>query len=265
MRDFLQRLARVGGRLEGEEHSALRIRLPEDLAQLVGNQHRLDLGKFQLLGDLCGREAAFEADDQRRDLVVARIGHFDAREGIDRVQLHQAGVEFSRLLGLSPGFFHVVTGARAGGDAVETGDLNLGRSEVLRVRHGDQRRTAVGDLGLLGSRGRSRCGRSRWRRRQGGLQGREPAGRGRRTRRRGWRRFARQHVAPRPAARHCHRQTEPGWAGAAGTWSSAVPWPTSAAEAERVPNTRPMKERLRTTRISRMGMARSSLNVAVQV
>ena len=93
-----------------------------------------------------------EADHQRRDPVVGGIGHLDAREGIDRVQLHQAVVELSRFLGLSPGLFHVVAGARARGDAVETGDLDLGRSEVLRVRHGDQRCTAVGDVGLPGSR-----------------------------------------------------------------------------------------------------------------
>ena len=111
---FFSAFLRVGGRLEGEEHAALRVRLPENLAQLVGNQDRLDLGEFQLLGDLGGWEAVLEADHQRRDLVVARIGHFDAREWIDRVQLHQADVEFSRFLGLSPCFFHVVTGASAG-------------------------------------------------------------------------------------------------------------------------------------------------------
>ena len=66
---FLRALLGSVAGFERKEHSALRIRLPEDLAQLVGNQHRLDLGEFQLLGDLRGREAAFEADHQRRDLA----------------------------------------------------------------------------------------------------------------------------------------------------------------------------------------------------
>ena len=221
MRDFLERLARVGGRLKGEEHSALRIRLPEDLAQLVGNQYRLDLREFQLLGDLGGRETVFEADDQRGDLVVARIGHLDARERIDRVQLHQAGVEFSRFLGLSPGLFHVVTGACAGGDAVETGDLDLGRSEILRVRHGDQRRTAVGDPRASAAVGRGHVSAAAARSLAGGGGGSEADSGGSEAR---WAEpavaapglaLARPPAASRlrPAARHCHRQSGPGWAG----------------------------------------------------
>ena len=67
MRDFFEGLAGIGGTLEGEEHAALRIRLPKDLAQLIGNEDGLDLRQFQLLGDLPGRKAAFKADDQRRD------------------------------------------------------------------------------------------------------------------------------------------------------------------------------------------------------
>ena len=197
----------------------------------------------------------FEADHQRRDLVVARIGHLHAREGIDGVQLHQARIERSRLLGLSPGFFHVVAGARAGGNAVEAGDLNLGRTQVLRVRHGDQRRTVVAGRGRFDSRGARGCrsGQSRGRRRQrGGFRGSGP------TRARPSGRgaglgvgtpvssFAPSSGKALPSA----KRTGPGRAGPAGRWSSAVLWPMSAAEAEKVPNTRPMREKLRTTRIS---------------
>src|SRR5208283_1420706 len=64
MCNLLHGLARIRDRLKGEEYSSFRIRLPENLAQLVGNQYGLNLGQFQLLGDLSGREAAFKTDDQ---------------------------------------------------------------------------------------------------------------------------------------------------------------------------------------------------------
>ena len=103
---------------------------------------RAEPWQLQLLGDLGGREAAFEADDHRGNLIVARIGHLDPWKRIDRVQLHEARFELRKFLGLSPGFFHVDTGAHAWGDAMETRDLDFGRSEVFRIRNGNRRRAA---------------------------------------------------------------------------------------------------------------------------
>ena len=104
---FIDGLPGVSLGSKEKQHAALRIGLAEDLAQLVGDQHRLDLGQLELLGDGVGGKALVEADDDRDDLAAAATG-LDPLERPDRVQLHHGLVLLAHFLGRAPGLFHLL-------------------------------------------------------------------------------------------------------------------------------------------------------------
>ena len=203
VRNLHRRLLEIGPRLEGEQHAALGIGLPEDLAQLVRHQHRPDVGQVELLGDALGGERLLEADDQRGDFVL-EVADLDAVERLDREQLHHRAVLLVDFLRRAPGLLHFGRGGRAGGDAVEAGGLDLDRGALLRIGYRHERffaglrlglvvfRRRVGRAGLVARRGRTAVGGHRvGRGRRGRIAGYDlPDGRDRGGRRRGPKRRA---------------------------------------------------------------------------
>ena len=126
MADFHRRFARRVAGLEGEQHAALRIRLAEDLAHLVGDQHRLDLGQFELLCHGAGGKGLIEADDDRLDLAAAATG-LDAMKRLDRVQLHHRLALLVDLLGRAPRLLHLLHRGHARRHAVKAGGFQFRR------------------------------------------------------------------------------------------------------------------------------------------
>ncbi len=90
----------VAGR-ERKQHAALGIRLAEDFAQRIGDQHRPDLRQLELLGHGGGRERLVQPDHDRRDLVVGDA-HFDLVERLDRIEVDQRPFPLGDLLGRTP-------------------------------------------------------------------------------------------------------------------------------------------------------------------
>ena len=233
---FLRRLSRIGSRLKGKEHSALRIGLAEDLAQLVGNQYRLDLGEFQLLGDLRGRETAFEADHQRSDLLrphrPPRLAGMDRpsttasirRRASDSFGFPQVFSTSSRVLtpGVMP--WKLVTSISAGPRYFESGTGPAAhRRRQCRASPAGPGAPCGGALAAAARR----------------TPRVEPVGRGRLTRRGGWRGAgtAVSTVVPSSGgnALPSAKRTGSGRDCPGDGWPSAATWLGSAAEAERVP------------------------------
>ena len=59
--------------------SPLGVHVPEHIAELIGNQHRAEIGQFELLGNRFGGEGLAEADDNRCH-AFAKVAHFHAIE-----------------------------------------------------------------------------------------------------------------------------------------------------------------------------------------
>ena len=140
---FHRRLARRLTPLEGEHHAALGKRLTEDVPQLVGDQHRANLGQLELLGHDVGRKGPIETNHDRLHPVLHKA-HLHLLERLDRVKVHELSVSLGDLLWRPPRFLDVGQRAHLRRDPVEAG--RLGGHPAARLRIGNRRERLFGRL-----------------------------------------------------------------------------------------------------------------------